>query len=579
MNLQSKESFHLGDRIVYPLQGVVTHDGKPVHLQPKVMSVLLCLAEQAGEVVTREEIVRQVWKGRAVSDESLTRCISELRLALGDHPKLPEFLQTIPKIGYRLVKNVEIGGDINAIAVIPFDSLNNTVADESFCDGLSEEILLAFSRIPDLRVAARTSSFSFKGKHADIPTIGRALHVDAILEGSVGSRRKGWLQVNVRLINVHDGFPIWVERYEREARELFDIQEDIARAVSKALEIDILHHAKQPLVKKPTQNVNAYSLYLRGRSHWYRRSYDALMQAIEYFNQAIEEDPNYANAYSGLAESWVLLAIWGYIDLEQPVAKARAAAERALELDPSLPGTHAAMGVLAHYWDWDWQGARDSFEEALRLDPSYSTARNWYSVHLADLGHIDESFKQLDAAAEHDSLNVIINAQYAYTNIMAHRFDAAIEAARHALSIDQTYIPALFYIGWAQQLSGNTEAALAQFLRVAQPLPVFRQILAAAYALADYRDEALKILEELEATRAEGKHYVSPYFTAVIHLNLGDHDAAFDWLATAASERTVQIVRVASDPNLIALRDDPRFGELLKRLKQPDDRDRIGGSR
>ncbi|NNL53885.1 MAG: hypothetical protein HKP32_01880, partial [Woeseia sp.] len=505
MNLQSKESFHLGDRIVYPLQGVVTHDGKPVHLQPKVMSVLLCLAEQAGEVVTREEIVRQVWKGRAVSDESLTRCISELRLALGDHPKLPEFLQTIPKIGYRLVKNVEIGGDINAIAVIPFDSLNNTVADESFCDGLSEEILLAFSRIPDLRVAARTSSFSFKGKHADIPTIGRALHVDAILEGSVGSRRKGWLQVNVRLINVHDGFPIWVERYEREARELFDIQEDIARAVSKALEIDILHHAKQPLVKKPTQNVNAYSLYLRGRSHWYRRSYDALMQAIEYFNQAIEEDPNYANAYSGLAESWVLLAIWGYIDLEQPVAKARAAAERALELDPSLPGTHAAMGVLAHYWDWDWQGARDSFEEALRLDPSYSTARNWYSVHLADLGHIDESFKQLDAAAEHDSLNVIINAQYAYTNIMAHRFDAAIEAARHALSIDQTYIPALFYIGWAQQLSGNAEAALAQFLRVAQPLPVFRQILAAAYALADYRDEALKILEELEATRAEGK--------------------------------------------------------------------------
>lgn len=570
MNLHSRECFNLGDRTVYPLQGMVSNGGKPVHLQPKVMAVLLCLAERAGEVVTREEIVRQVWSGRAVSDESLTRCISELRLALGDHPQLPEFLQTIPKIGYRLVKAVEISGSIRAIAVIPFDSLNNTVADESFCDGLSEEILLAFSRIPGLRVAARTSSFSFKGKHADIPTIGQALHVDAVLEGSVGSKRAGWLQVTVRLINVHDGFPIWSDRYEREVGELFEIQEDIARAVSDALQLNILQHAPRTLVKKPTENIKAYSLYLRGRSHWYRRSYDALMQSIEYYQQAIEEDPNYANAYSGLAESWVLLAIWGYIDLKGPAAKAREAAERALELDPSLPGTHAAIGVLSHYRDWDWQKARDSFEEALRLDPSYSTARNWYSVHLADLGHIDESFAQLDAAAEHDSLNVIINAQYAYTNIMAHRFEKAIEAARHALSIDQTYIPALFYMAWAQQLSGNVEAALAQFLRVAQPLPVFRQILAAAYATADYRDEALLILEELEGTRAEGKHFVSPYFTAVIYVNLGDNDAALDWLEVAATERTVQIVRLKRDPNLIALRDHPRFAKLLKRLKQVD---------
>ncbi len=567
MNLHLRESFNLGDRIVYPLQGLVSNNGKSVHLQPKVMAVLLCLAERAGNVVTREEIVEQVWNGRAVSDESLTRCISELRLALGDQPQLPEFLQTIPKIGYRLVKPVELGSSIRAIAVMPFDSLNNTIADESFCDGLAEEVLLAFSRIPELRVAARTSAFSFKGKHADIPTIGKALHVDAVLEGSVGSKRPGWLQVNVRLINVSDGFPIWGERYERKLGELFQIQEDIARAVSDALQLNILQPSVGALINKPTKNIQAYSLYLRGRSHWYRRSYDALMQSIEYFNQAIEEDSEYANAYSGLAESWVLLAIWGYIDLEEPVTKAREAAARALELDPTLPGAHAAMGVLAHYWDWDWQGARDSFEEALRLDPSYSTARNWYSVYLADLGFIDESFAQLDAAAEHDRLNVIINSQYAYTNIMAHRFDKAIDAARHALSIDQTYIPALFYMAWALQLSGNVEAALAQFLRVAQPLPVFRQILAAAYAAADYRAEALAILEELKATRAAGKYYVSPYFTAVIYLNLGDYEAAVDWLETAATERTVQIVRLNHDPNLIPLHDNPRFLELLKKLE------------
>lgn len=566
MDLRSSRSFRMGDRTVFPLQGIIQGPEGTTRVQPKVMSVLLCLAQHSGDVVPRDEIVRTVWGKLVVSDESLTRCISELRQSLGDNPHNPKFLQTIPKIGYRLVEPIAAISAVQSLAVMSFESLGSSEADESFCDGLSEEILNSLSNIKGLRVAARTSAFSFKGKDLDIPTIGKALNVDAILEGSVRRVREKTIQISARLINVEDGFQVWSESFNRDLGDIFEIQEEIARSVADALKVSLLDQPPESLVKKSTNNVNAYSQYLRGRSRWHKRSYDDLMQSIAYYEQAIEEDPYFATAYSALAESWILLAIWGYVALEKPVARAQEAAAEALKLDRNLPGTYAALAAIAHYWEWDWSKADELFQKALALDPGYSNARNWYSVHLADQGRIEESLEQLSVALDNDPLNIQVNGQVCYTHLMAHDYDAAYEAIQRTLEIEPNYIPALFYEAWTQQLMGDTEACIAGFLKVAQPLPVFRQILAAGYAAAGQDAAALKILAELAETRSRGQFYVPAYFTAAIYVNLGDYESAFEWLDTAVEERSVQLPRITQDPNLIPLHDDPRFLHLLKTL-------------
>ena len=566
MDLKSTRSFRMGNRTVFPLQGIVEGPAGTTHVQPKVMAVLLCLADRSGDVVTREEIVKTVWRDIVVSDESLTRCISELRHALGDSSQNPTFLQTIPKVGYRLVEPIAAITSVQSIAVMSFENLGKAETDETFCDGLSEEILNALANIRGLRVAARTSAFSFKGKGLDIPAIGEALHVDAILEGTVRQTRETSIQISARLINVEDGFPLWSRSFSRDLGDIFEIQEEIAAAVADALKVSLLDQPRESLVKKSTDNVHAYSQYLRGRACWHMRSYDALMQSIAYYDQAIEDDPKFAQAYSALAESWIVLAIWGYIALKEPVEKAQEAANRALKLDPTLPGTYAALAAIAHYSEWDWNKADELFRKALSLDPDYSNARNWYSVHLADQGRIEESMSQLTYALDNDPLNITVSAQVCYTHLMSHDFESALTSIEESLQINPNYIPALFYRSWTQQLLGDKESSVAGYLKVAQPLPVFRQILAGGYAAAGQDAAALNILKELKETRAEGRFYVPAYFNAVVYINLGDFDSAFEWLDIAVEERSVQLPRITQDPNLIPLHDDARFQALLETL-------------
>lgn len=571
MQLSTSRSFRIGDRTVFPRQGIIGGPDGATHVQPKVMAVLICLAENAGSVVTRDEIAKAVWGKLIVSDESLTRCISELRHSLTDNRQDPSYLQTIPKVGYRLVEPVVAILAVRSIAVMSFENMSKSEADESFCDGLSEEILNSLSNIKGLRVAARTSAFSFKGKGLDIPAIGQALHVDAILEGTVRKTHDKTIQISARLINVDDGLQVWSESFNRNLGDIFEIQEEIAQSVADTLKVSLLDQPSTSLVKKSTANIRAYGLYLRGRSRWHMRSYDDLMQSIDYYQQAIDADPKFATAYSALAESWILLAIWGYIDLKEPVKKSRTAAKTALKLDPSLPGTYAALAAIAHYWEWNWEKADEFFKKALALDADYSNARNWYSVHLADQGRIDESLAQLTYAIDHDPLNITLNAQVCYTNLMAQDFPAALASIENTLKIDPNYIPALFYQAWTQQLAGDTVSAIAGFLKVAQPLPVFRQILAGGYAAAGQNEAALSIINELNETREKGQFFVPAYFTAVVYTNLGDFDLAFEWLDIAVKEHSVQLARITQDPNLTPLHGDVRFDDLLIRLNRNDE--------
>ena len=458
---------------------------------------------------------------------------------------------------------------INSIAVLPFKNLGSDPAGVIFAEGLAEELLSRFSRIDALKVPGRRSTFLVAEQNQDLAHMGNALGVDSVLEGGVrwrsGEGNEATVKIDLRLLKVEDGLTIWTRSYTRRLDNIFELQEEIATEVVGALQVDVLVQMKER--GKPTSSVEAYELYLKGRAAWYKREYASIVQSISYYEQAIAIDPDYAEAHSGLAEAWVLLAVWGYVDAARPMANSRYAAQRALQLDDSLPGTQVVLGAIAHWYEWDNEKAEPYFRRAIELDPNYPTARNWYAVFLVHTGRVEESLRELDLALRQDPVSVIINAQVAYTYLHANRFEEAVSSAQEALELDSSYIPSRYYLGWSYQMTGRLEDAIRETLRVAQPLPLFRQVLAQIYAAAGRHDEVLPILDELMETRERGEFYVPAYFNAVIYVQLGDFDKAFEWLDLAVEERSVQLTKVDYDPYLIPLRDDPRFAELKERIR------------
>ena len=451
-----------------------------------------------------------------------------------------------------------------SIAVLPFMNMGGDPEQDYFSDGISEELLNALARNRGLQVVARSSSFQFKGENRDVIDVGQRLNVAHVLEGSI--RKTGsQIRITAQLIDARNGFHVWSETYERELEDIFELQEEVAAGVVGALQVEMPASAGSP--EKPTLSIEAYELYLKGRSAWYKREYASMIQSIAYYQQAIAVDPAFAKAYSGLAEAWVLLAIWGYVDATEPMGNSMRAAQRALQLDDSLPGTQVVLGTIAHWYEWDNEKAETHFLRAIELDPNYPTARNWYSMFLVHTGKVEESLRELKLALKLDPVNAIINAQVAYTYLHAARYEEALTSARDAVELDPGYIPARYYLGWAYQMNGQFDDAIREYLRVAQPLPLFRQVLAQAYAAAGRPEEVLPILDELMETRERGEFYVPAYFTGVIYTQLGDFDQAFKWLDLAVEERSVQLAKLDYDPYLVLLHDDPRFDALKARIR------------
>ena len=434
---------------------------------------------------------------------------------------------------------------------------------------MAEELINALAKIEGLRVAARTSAFRFKARGDSVERIGRELRVEKILEGSV--RRAGnRLRIAVQLVNAADGYHVWSERYDRDVQDVFALQDELASQVVEALRVRL--DPNQARVRRYTDDLEAYHLYLKGVYFWNKRHKGGLLQGVKAFEAAIARDPLYAPAYSGLADSYAILglSLYDVMPAAEAMPRAKAAATKALEIDPGLAAPHAALGWVRLHHDWDWTAAEADFHRSLALDPARATTRHWHSFYLSAMGRVDEAVAQARHAWERDPLSLIVNANLFQPHYYARRFDEAAEGARKVVEMDPAFPIGHYNLGVAEAGRGRYAEAMAAYEVFAARGGGTSRALALvgnARARAGDRAGAARTLEELTALSA--RRHVTAYHFALVHVGLGQRDEAMAALERAYEERSDQLAYLAVEPLLDPLRGDPRFEALRRRLGVP----------
>ena len=454
-----------------------------------------------------------------------------------------------------------------SIAVLPFVDLSQAKDHEYLCDGIAETLINSLTNIEGLWVPARTSAFFFKGKSQDIREIGQKLDVENVLEGSVQVAGDNF-RVTARISSVKDGRQLWSDIYNRKLEGVFAIQDDIAQAIVKALKIKLLGEKGAPLVKNYTENLEAYSLYLQGISLWNKRGKEDLTKSIEYFEKAIEQDPTYALAYTGLADAYSILGNNGIWPPEKAYPKAKEAALKALEIDDKLAEAHASLAAIMMDYDWDFVGSEKEFKSAIELNSGYATAHHWYAFLLSTLGRHEEAIKEIKTARNLDPLAPRISANVGLLLCFARRYEQALEELKKALEVDPSHSATHQYLGNASEALGRYEEAIQSYLQgleLGEGSKDRSTNLACCYALMGKREEARKILNNIiEQSR---QTFESPESIAEIYAALGEKDQIFTWLEKAFRERDVGLITyLKGQHSFDPVRSDPRFTELLKRI-------------
>jgi len=455
-----------------------------------------------------------------------------------------------------------------SIAVLPFVDMSSQKDQEFFCDGMAEELINALTKIEKLQVASRTSAFQFKGKAHDIHEIGKKLKVQTVLEGSVRKARNR-LRITAQLVNVADGYHLWSEKYDRDMEDIFAIQDEISLAIVDKLKVRLLGEEKDNLVKRYTDNIDAYNLYLKGRYFWSKRTEEGLKKGIEYFKKAIEKDQHYALAYAGLADSYSLLCSYHILLPKGSIPRAMTAARRAMEIDDALAEAYEALAHLRILYDWNWSEAEQEFKRAIQINSGFATAHQRYSLLLTVMGQLDQAIAQIKQAQELDPLSLIINTDVALISYIARQYDRAIEQCRYVIDMDRNFGVAHFALGLAYEQKGVYQEAIAELqkgIATSGGITVMTGALGHTYAVSGKRDKAQKVLRELK--ELSKRRYVSPYSIATIYIGLGEKDRAFEWLQKAYEDRSVWLIHLhlKVDPRLDSLRSDPRFTVLLKKM-------------
>lgn len=608
--------------------GELRKHGIKIRLQEQPFLILQILLENPGQVVTREELTKRIWPGDTFVDfdHGLHAAVNRLRQALNDSATRPRYVETVARRGYRFVATIqpllpqhsqfepdavqtptrqwitnpwvrvlalflvaiaialalEFSGvgklhnwfskpRFRSLAVLPLDNLSSDPAKDYFADGMTEDLITQLSKLGDLRVVSHTSIVRYKGTHEPLPQIARELKVDAIVEGAV-QLDQDRVRITAQLIDGSTDQHLWAETYDHELKNILLLQSAVARDIAKQIHLKLTPQAQQHLTRSARPvNPDAYQAYLLGRYYWNKRTADGLQKSGEYFQQAIQKDPNYALAYSGLSDYFAFLTLIGGPEILAPhiaMSKAKDAAVKGLHLDDSLAETHTSMGHILHNYDWDFDGAEREFKRSIELNPNYATAHHWYSHLLMQLGRTEESLQEARRAQELDPLSPFINNGLARQYYLARQYDAAIAQCRVGLQIDPAYLPARIQLALAYEQKGMIADAIGELEKarsMASSLPVVHALLVHAYATAGHKADAQGELRVLTAA-ASHNQYVPPSYLAVIAIAMGDKDKAFAYLNQSYQDRSEHILYLGVEPLVDPLRADPRFEDLLKRV-------------
>jgi TolB-like protein/DNA-binding winged helix-turn-helix (wHTH) protein len=625
--------------------GELQRQGRKVRLEGQPVQVLICLLDNPGELVTREELHRKLWPADTFVnfEHGLNAAVKRLRQALNDSADNPRFVETLPRRGYRFIAPVQAlaaGEDVSAVnvaaavtetpatrdvpeardqdqvelsektvavvhrrrsrtwkrfgfallamlgiltgwilrprshpqpairslAVLPLENLSGDASQDYFSDGMTDELITELGQIGELRVISRTSAMAYKGAHKFLPQIARDLNVDAVVEGAV-LRSGNQVRITAQLIMAVADKQLWAKSYEGDLRDTLTFQSQVARAIAEEIRIELTPHEQAVLKNVTRVNPEAYEAYLKGRYFWNKRTPDGMKGAIDYFNQAIEKDPDYAPAYAGLADSYALAGDWKYglLTPREAYPKAKAAATKAIALDGTLGEAHISLAFCLDGFDWDWVSAGREFTRGIELSPGYATGHEWYGWHLAVLGRNGEAVAEVEKAATLDPLSLIVSADLAEELLVAHRYDEAIKQSRKTINFDPFFAPGHFVLGevFAQKhMSNEAVAELQKAIELSPGNTAFTANLAYAYAVSGMRDEAVKILNDLK-NRSQNRFSNAPEI-ALVYVGLDEKNQAMAWLEKAYAERFSPwvLMRPAFDPLL----PDLRFQDLRRRI-------------
>jgi TolB-like protein/Tfp pilus assembly protein PilF len=571
--VSSSSGYEFGPFRLDPSQKLLLREGSAVPLMPKVFDLLCLLVEQNGQLIDRQSLLQRLWPDTFVEEGNLSKAMFLLRQALGQKGNAGPYIETVPKRGYRFIAEVSRRAAAHAgrqpenqppaIAVLPFLDLSAEHDQEYFCEGISEEIINALSQVPGIRIASRSSSFQLGGKGTDVREVGRALNVTFALEGSVrkfGNR----LRIAVQFVHASNGIQIWSQRFDREGADIFAIQEEIASAIVTMAAPELLK--TRPLIRRHTENPEAYQLYLRGRYFWNRRPGEVVQKALQCFQRALELDPNFAAAHAGIADAYATLGSWeaGVLPPTEALVAARNAARKALAIDPSLAEAHTSLAYAAQHFEWNVTEAEALFRKAIDLNPSYTGARHWHSHCLMAACRTEESLAESRKALELYPLDVVLNFHLAWHYQMSRQADETIEQANRVVSMDPGLHWGHYFLASGHELKGQYDKAveaLRNACTVSSGHPVMRAWYGHAVARAGERREALEVAREVLALGETRGHFA--YEAALIHAALGDLDLAFRLLDRARMQRSGYMSYLLVDPRLDMVRSDPRFEQLV----------------
>jgi eukaryotic-like serine/threonine-protein kinase len=458
---------------------------------------------------------------------------------------------------------------IASLAVFPFENVSRDPENEYLSDGIPGSLINILATIPRLRVIAQSTVFRYKGRQIDPQAVGRELNVRAVITGRM-MQSGGSLRIGTELVDVATGTQLWSAQFDRKPGDIFVIQDEISNEISGKLRLQLTRAEKKRLIKRHTEDTEAYRLYLKGRHHWNRWTEEGFYKSIGYFQQAVDKDPAYALAYAGVADSYVLLGWNSYLPPKDAFPKAKVAALTALQLDPDLGEAHSSLAAVFWLYDWQWQYAHTEFKRSFELSPTYPTANHWHAEYVMTMGRQVEAITRMKSSQELDPLSLIINVAIGWASYMAHRYDEAIEQLLRTIELDPNYPVTYWILGLLYRITGRYELAITageKSVNLSSGSPLMCAALAHTYAISGKVKEALQVLDDL--TKLAKHKYVAPHFLAGIYIGLGEYERAIEYLEKSYEDHSHWLIYLHIDPSMDALRSNPRFQDLLKRVGLP----------